>query len=185
MPLKMWRRLRRVPIFNGHAVIADGLPIVSMFVVMGLVCWQCGAMPANLKQCGRCGTAWYCSGDCQRAQHSSHKRWCSSAVDDLPPCPPPSDARMMQCCRDDLHAALRRSPEAVALCIMHQEAAQPTAGGSTVAAASAEGAAAAQTTDEQRVAVQPAGVESDPYLAVGMTEAAMADMVRHFTSHLQ
>jgi hypothetical protein len=34
------------------------------------------SMPNGLKRCGRCGWAWYCSGDCQKADWKNHKKIC-------------------------------------------------------------------------------------------------------------
>ncbi len=139
VPLKVWARLRRTS--YAGVINLSVLPCRPMFV--NLICWQCGAMPAYLKQCGRCCMAWYCSRDCQRAQHSSHKRWCSGVADEMRQPPPLEQSPQMQCCTNDMRAALQRNSEAVALCdSMQQAVAQPAAGGSTAVSASASGAVA-------------------------------------------
>ncbi len=158
VPLKVWRRLNRTS--YAGTINLSLLPTFS--VVVDLICWQCGAMSANAKQCGRCRIAWYCSRDCQRAQHDSHRRWCGGVADELQLRRILAESPKMLCCIMDGHAAMQRSPEALALSYQVSRAVQPAQGGSAAVAASASGAAAAQATTGQGLPEQPAGVESDP-----------------------
>ena len=47
-------------------------------------CNSCGKMDSNLKKCGACGRAWYCSQECQRKDWKEHKKVCKTLKETVP-----------------------------------------------------------------------------------------------------
>lgn len=63
----------------------DGIPMNPHWLYKSLdldVCTTCHASGPSLQRCGKCGTATYCSAECQRGDWAVHKHVCSLGLED-------------------------------------------------------------------------------------------------------